>query len=66
MRSIRIYSTVAVLAILLTAACATSEPAPAQTPAEVKSIERGKDELRRRQAETERARQIERSSTVNR
>lgn len=66
MRSIRIRSTLAVLAILLMNACATSEPAPAQTPAEAKAIERAKDELRRRQAEAERARQIQRSSTVNR
>jgi hypothetical protein len=66
MRSIRICSTVAVLAVLLMAACATSEPEPAQTPAEAKSIERAKDELARKQAEAARARQVERSHQVNR
>jgi hypothetical protein len=66
MRSIRLCSTVVVLAILLLAACATSEPAPAQTPAEVKSIERGKDELARKQFEAERERQQQRGRTGTR
>jgi hypothetical protein len=66
MRPIRICSTVAVLAILLVAACATSDPEPAQTPAEAKSIERGKEELRRKQFQAERERQLQRGRVDNR